>query len=116
MDIKLNSVRHDEESSYKSTQSVAELEYTGNKIKAHFYHTNQTCLIQGPSHEDFYEKFLIPMIGELIQLRQDKIRWFNNLIIRTIMPGPASNKTGFTRAGVRRPPSGSQDFNRASTG
>ena len=32
------------------------------------------------------------------------------------MPGPASKKTGFTRAGVRRPPSGSQDFDRATTG
>ena len=116
MDIKLKSVRHDKESSYKSTQSVAELEYIGNNIKVHFYHTNQTCLIQGSSHEGFYKKFLIPMFGELIQLRQEKISWFNNLIIRTIMPGPASNKTGFTRAGVRRPPSGSQDFNRASTG
>ena len=32
------------------------------------------------------------------------------------MPGPARNKTGFTRAGVRRPPSSSQDFDRATTG
>ena len=66
MDIKLNSVRHNEESSYKCIQSVAKLEYSSKKIKVHIYHTNQTCWIQGQSHEDFYEKFLIPMIGELI--------------------------------------------------
>jgi hypothetical protein len=76
MEVRLKGLRHDEESSFKCTQSVAELDLKG-KIKIHFYHTNQTILIQGDNHDELFCKYFSPIIEELSQERADKIRRFN---------------------------------------
>ena len=90
MDIRLISLRHDKESKAKATQSVAELECDGKKIKMHLYHTNQSALVQGSSHDIFYRLFVLTMLDELCQLLQDKIKRFDQLIISTIMPQPTN--------------------------
>ena len=105
LDIKLISLRHDKETTAKSTQSVAELECNGKKVKLHLYHTNQSALIQGSNHDIFYRQFILKMLDELCQLLQNKIKRFNQLIISTMMPQATSlwaHKMG--RAGVRRNP------------
>ena len=86
LDIQLTGLRHDNEATAKATQTVVELECNGRKIKLHLYHTNQSGLIQGSSHDVFYRQFIIPMIEDLSLLLDEKVRRFNPLIISTIMP------------------------------
>ena len=110
MEVRLLELRHDNESSLKCTQSVAEINFKG-KVKVHLYHTNQTILIQGDSHEEFYSKFLSPILTEVSHLTADKIRRFNSLIINSMKSGPrfpdpgapSRPRAGVTRAGARRP-------------
>ena len=102
MEVELITVRHDTESTAKNTQAVVDLCFNGKRIKLHLYHTNQTGLVQGENHNEFY-KFLSAMISELTNQNADRVKWFNRLIVSTFKPGPP--RAGASRAGVRRPPS-----------
>ena len=66
---------------------MAEFDFKG-KIKVHLYHTNQTVLIQGDAHDDFFCKFFSPMIDELCQGKAEQIKRFNTIIINSMKPGP----------------------------
>ena len=102
MEAQLMSVRHDTESTAKNTQAVVDLCYKGKKVKLHLYHTNQSGLIQGENHEEFF-KFFSETISELTNQNADRVKWFNRLVMSTFKPGPP--RAGASRAGVRRPPS-----------
>jgi hypothetical protein len=102
MEVQLTLVRHDTESTSKNTQTVVDLCFKGKKVKLHLYHTNQTGLVQGENHEEFYA-FLSTMITNLSRQSADRVKWFNRLIMSTFKPGPP--RAGASRAGVRRPPS-----------
>ena len=102
MEVQLTLVRHDTESTSKNTQTVVDLCFKGKKVKLHLYHTNQTGLVQGENHEEFYA-FLSTMITNLSRQSADRIKWFNRLVMSTFKPGPP--RAGASRAGVRRPPS-----------
>ena len=88
MDVHLKELRHDNDSSFKRTQSVADIVFKNHTIKIHFYHTNQTVLIHGENHDEFYFQFFTPLLAELSQLKADKIRRFNTLVITSMKPGP----------------------------
>ena len=103
-EVRLLELRHDNESSFKCTQSVAEISFKG-KVKLHLYHTNQTILIQGDAHEEFYCNFFSPRLAQVSHQTADKIRRYNSLIINSMKPGPRCPDPGAPprpRAGVSR--------------
>ena len=111
------SLRQDNETTSKVTQTVAEFEFNGKKIKLHLYHTNQSGLIQGSNHDMFYKQFFLPMIEEINQLHNDKIRRFNQLIISTIMPATNLLAHKMGRAGAKQcPPGAPQGISQDSLG
>ena len=117
LDVHLTSLRRDNETTAKATQTVAEFDFNGKKIKLHMYHTNQSGLVQGSNHDMFYRQFFLPMIEEVNQLLDAKIRRFNELITSTIMPATNLWAHRMGRAGARRvPPSAPQGFSQDSLG
>ena len=82
--VTLLKVRDDTDQTKKKMDALVHLRFNQNNIQIFFYHTNQSLMVQGPSHQPFYNTFLLPSITKTVNDAIQEINEFNALVIRTL--------------------------------
>ena len=82
--VTLLKVRDDTDQTNKKMDALVHLRFNQDNIQIFFYHTNQSLMIQGPSHQHFYNTFLLPTITKIVLDTAQEIKEFNSLVIRTL--------------------------------
>ena len=77
-------VRDDTDQTKKKMDALVHLRFNQDSIQIFFYHTNQSLMVQGPSHQPFYNTFLLSSITEIVNDATQEINEFNSLVIRTL--------------------------------
>jgi hypothetical protein len=85
--VTLVSVRSDTDESSNTIDALAHFKFDSENIQVHMYHTNQSMMIQGPSHVSFGSNFLLPVLKDMVSQATEEIKEFNCHIIRTLRQG-----------------------------
>ena len=85
-EIKVNliKIRDDTDQTNKKMDALVHLKFNQDNIQIFFYHTNQSLMVQGTSHQPFYNTFLLPAITKIVNNATQEINEFNSLVIRTL--------------------------------
>ena len=84
VEVLLKEVRVDEEENGKKVDALVKFEFKGKKISLFMYSTNQTMMVQGKDHVEFFSSFLLPILEINISQKKKNIDQYNQMIIRSL--------------------------------
>ena len=84
--VALVSIRDDMDVTSKKMDALLHFKFKQDIIKLFFYHTNQSIMVQGPTHQAFFHSFLLPILTKSVNDATHEIKEFNCLIIRSLSP------------------------------
>ena len=85
--VSLVTLRDDGDKIGNKTDALVSFKFDDIEMKLHVYYTNQSLMVQGPSHASFYCDFLLPILTDLCSRKAQEIKDFNCMVIRTLKPG-----------------------------
>ena len=84
LEATLKEVRIDEEDNGKHVDYLAKFVMKNKKISIFAYCTNQTIMIQGSIHMEFFRSFLLPLLRKNFSQMEDKIKQYNEMVIKSL--------------------------------
>ena len=84
LEATLKDVRIDEEDNGKQVDYLAKFVLKNKKISIFAYCTNQTLMIQGSIHKEFFKSFILPLLRKNFTQMEDKIKQYNQMVIKSL--------------------------------
>ena len=84
--VTLKELRIDEEVNGKKVDGLAKFIFEDKKVSLFAYHTNQTIMIQGVCHKEFFSSFLAPVLKKNFVQKSEEITKFNKMVLEALSP------------------------------
>ena len=82
--VTLKEVRIDQEEKGKKVDFLAKFLFDGKKISVFAYCTNQTLMVQGISHKEFLDSFIMPLLNKIFIQKTDSILSYNEMVVKEL--------------------------------